>query len=211
MDAKVIAKGILDGLSTIPRNFAWGVVRTWEGSGLSGSEIKNRNSIETERFIKTLRYLRDPDSRMRRMITIIIDEFYSKLDNKGKKAIEHHIEYAGASVFGRVSGQMAVSQISAMMILKNIKGGRLYRASIRSLSSAIVNAPMLQGTIEEAARAARRLNQISPIIYNKLYAEYLEMLFFLVEEPMMPYVPFIESHPLICKGVQDEICLAVSD
>lgn len=43
MDAKQIAHGILDGISTIPSGMYHGVVRTWQGAGLAGSNLKTRN------------------------------------------------------------------------------------------------------------------------------------------------------------------------
>lgn len=50
MDAKQIAYGIVEGMSSIPSGMYQGVVRTWEGSGLAGSDLKNRNQRETERL-----------------------------------------------------------------------------------------------------------------------------------------------------------------
>ncbi|EMB4109878.1 hypothetical protein QZQ41_19695 [Serratia marcescens] len=52
MDAKQIAHGILDGISTIPSGMYHGVVRTWQGAGLAGSNLKTRNQEETERFAR---------------------------------------------------------------------------------------------------------------------------------------------------------------
>ena len=47
MDAKQVALGILDGISSIPNTAYMGVVRSWEGSGLAGESAKQRNQVET--------------------------------------------------------------------------------------------------------------------------------------------------------------------
>lgn len=47
MDAKPVALGILDGISSIPNTAYMGVVRSWEGSGLAGENAKQRNQVET--------------------------------------------------------------------------------------------------------------------------------------------------------------------
>lgn len=51
MDAKQVALGILDGISSIPNTAYMGVVRSWEGSGLAGDSARQRNQAETERFL----------------------------------------------------------------------------------------------------------------------------------------------------------------
>lgn len=55
MDAKQIAYGIVDGMSSIPSGMYQGVKRTWQGSGLAGSDLKNRNRRETERFMRLVK------------------------------------------------------------------------------------------------------------------------------------------------------------
>lgn len=34
----------------------------------------------------------------------------------------------------------------------------------------------------------------------------LDMVYFLVERPLEPYLMFIHSHPIQCKGIENEIC-----
>ncbi|MDK5301778.1 hypothetical protein [Serratia nevei] len=82
MDAKQIAHGILDGISTIPSGMYHGVVRTWQGAGLAGSNLKTRNQEETERFARMVKSMGNSEEPLRRLITIVITDFYQKLDAK---------------------------------------------------------------------------------------------------------------------------------
>lgn len=99
MDAKQIAYGIVEGMSSIPSGMYQGVVRTWEGSGLAGSDLKNRNQRETERFMRLIKATADRHEPIRLLITIVINDFYAKLDNESKQAIDSKLGY-GAGRMG---------------------------------------------------------------------------------------------------------------
>ncbi|MBH2800690.1 hypothetical protein I5Q32_11330 [Serratia ureilytica] len=45
-----------------------------------------------------------------------------------------------------------------------------------------------------------------PRTYRKVSALNLDMAYFLVEEQIEPYLQFINSHPMLCKGIQNELC-----
>ncbi|GEM_PF-6918011 len=46
MDAKMVARGIADGISSIPGLMGRGLVRTWQGSGAAGDGLRDRNQLE---------------------------------------------------------------------------------------------------------------------------------------------------------------------
>lgn len=71
MDIKQAALGILDGISSIPNTAYMGMVRSWEGSGLAGQSVKQRNQAETERFFYMLKSLGNAGSPLRRLITLV--------------------------------------------------------------------------------------------------------------------------------------------
>lgn len=43
MDAKQIAKGIAEGVGSLPTSLGYSIRRTWEGSGVVGNSLKERN------------------------------------------------------------------------------------------------------------------------------------------------------------------------
>ncbi|KAB8313232.1 hypothetical protein EH228_03570 [Erwinia endophytica] len=65
---------------------------------------------------------------------------------------------------------------------------------------------MTQGLIEEAAEASRQMQRNYPQTYYKVSRENLDMVYFLVEPQLEPYLKYINSHPMICKGIQNELC-----
>ncbi|GME35705.1 hypothetical protein ACJ2_33900 [Pantoea sp. QMID2] len=49
-----------------------------------------------------------------------------------------------------------------------------------------------------------------PATYARVSKENLDMVYFLVERQLEPYLVFIEGHPISCKGIQNEICKIVN-
>lgn len=210
MDITQIAYGIADSLSSIPKGFRLGLVRTWEGIGIADRSEKYRNEDENERFFQMIKGMGNPENPLRRLITIIITDFYQKLDAKGKEAIENKLLYGGGAVVGKVGGQIAVAQTAAAIIIRKIVVEEAWRHFIRFASSASLNVIMFQGLIEEAARASRRMGKKYPTMYMKVKRENLDMIYFLVEKEMEPYLMYINGHPITCKGVQNELCKIIS-
>lgn len=210
MDISQIANGIADSLSSLPRGFGLGVVRTWEGAGIVNRGDKYRNEEENERFFRMIKGMGNPETPLRRLITIIINDFYQKLGAKGKEAINNKLLYGGGAVAGKVGGQIAVAQTAAAIIIRKVVIEKAYQHFIRFASSASLNLIMIQGLIEEAARASRRMRDEYPTVYMAVQLENLDMIYFLVEKEMEPYLMFIKGHPFTCKGVEDELCKIIS-
>lgn len=80
MDAKLVAKGIVDGLAAVPQGLYLTIVRTAEGSGAFGREMKVRNEYETERFMRAFKDLASNEEPVRKLVTMVISDFYEKLD-----------------------------------------------------------------------------------------------------------------------------------
>ncbi|MGP3590696.1 hypothetical protein [Vagococcus sp. WN89Y] len=178
MDISQIAYGIADSLSSLPRGFGLGVVRTWEGTGIGDRREKYRNEEENERFFRMIKGMGNPETPLRRLITIIINDFYQKLGPKGKEVIENKLLYGGGAIAGKVGGQIAIAQTGAAIIIRKVVAEKVYRHFIRFTSSASLNIIMIQGLIEEAARASRRMSREYPFMYMKVQREDLDMIYF---------------------------------
>ena len=206
MDVKQIAKGIIDGLASIPEGVFLSAVRTIEGSGIAGRDLKIRNAFETERFMRMLKSIATNQEPLRQLISIVITDFYSKLDENGKKAISEKIGYAEAKAGSRMGAQFALSQYVATRIITVLRTSKAMSRLIRVASGFTLNILLLQGVIEEAARASRRMRIKYPVTYMKVSPMNLDMVYFLVEVQLEPYLLFINSHPLRCKGIENELC-----
>lgn len=210
MDAKQIAYGIVDGMSSIPSGMYQGVIRTWQGSGLAGSDLKNRNRRETERFMRLVKATTDRHEPIRQLITIVIFDFYAKLDNESKQAIDGKLGYGAGRLGGRVGSQFILAQFIAKKILTRIVTAETFKRFVRVGSSLSLNLLMIQGLIEEASLASRRMQSRFLKTYSKVSRLNLDMVYFLVEKPLEPYLMYINSHTLMCKGIQNELCKIIS-
>jgi hypothetical protein len=211
MDAKQIAYGILDGISSIPNGMYRGVIRTWEGTGLAGSDVKARNQKETERFASMVKSMGNSEGPLRRLITIVITDFYQKLDATAKESINNKLGYGAGRLAGKSGGQFALAQVSANLLLRKATSALAYKQFVRFGASFTLNVVMLQGIIEEAAQSSRRMRIKFPQTYWKVSALNLDMAYFLVEEQLEPYLQFINGQPMLCKGIQNELCKILAD
>ncbi|CAM9355579.1 hypothetical protein E7W39_00575 [Cronobacter sakazakii] len=206
MDAKLVAKGIVDGLAAVPQGLYLTIVRTAEGSGAFGREMKVRNEYETERFMRAFKDLASNEEPVRKLVTMVISDFYEKLDDAGKKAINDKLHYSDAKLGSRMGANAFISQYIAKRIINRVKMSDIMMRVTRVASAFTLNIVMIQGLIEEAARASRRMQQKYPITYYKVVYMNLDMVYFLVESELEPYLMYIESHPVQCKGIENEIC-----
>lgn len=206
MDAKQIAQGIVDGLASIPESLYLTVVRTIEGAGIVERQYKRRNEIENERFFRILKSLSSNEAPIRQLVTIVISDFYNKLDDNTKKLINDRLSYADSKLGSRIGAQAFITQYLAEGIISRLRMSKLMRRVTRVASAVTLNIIMVQGLIEEAARASRRLRTHYAETYFKVSPMNLDMVYFLVEADLEPYLLFINSHPVQCKGIEHEIC-----
>lgn len=206
MDAKLIALGILDGIASIPHSLYLSAVRTVEGTGLIERSYRQRNEYETERFFRAFKSLTSHEEPIRQLITIVITDFYAKLDEDGKKAINDKLYYSDAKLGSRTGAQFLLTRTISDKIITSLRTQKLASAIVRGGATVGLNIVMVQGLIEEAARASRRMKEKYSSTYMKVSPMNLDMVYFLVERPLEPYLMFIHSHPIQCKGIENEIC-----
>lgn len=206
MDASNIAMGIWDSIKGLPVSFYFGAKRTYISTGSLGYERKRRNEQENERFYRVMKSLIQNEEPVRRLITIVITEFYSKLDEEGKKAVHHKLEYGAGRLTGRLGGQISISQLIATNIVKNARGSYAWRTLYGAGASFTFSIGLWQGLIEEAALASRRMQNHYSRMYWLVQPQGLDMIYFVVENQLKPYLEFISSHPDMCKRINNEIC-----
>lgn len=167
MGAKLIAQGIVDGLASIPESVYLSEVRTWESLGLIDCQTRSRNEYDTEKFFRAFKALASSEAPIRQLITVIITDFYSKLDEDGKKAINDKIDYSNVKMRSRTGAQFYLTKIIADKIIAQVITTKLGGYLLRGFSDLAFNTIMIQGIIEEAARASRRLGAKYPSTYMK--------------------------------------------
>lgn len=202
MNALNIAKGIWDSIKGIPQSAYYGAKRTYISTGAVGYDRKLRNDSETERFYQVVKSLVRNEEPLRRLVTTVITEFYRKLDDEGKEAIHNQLAYGA----GRLGGQIFVSQTVAVAIIRNSRSSYAYKALYRFGASFTISTALWQGLIEEAALGSRRLQNHYNAMYWKVQPQGLDMIYFVVEDQLKPYLDYINSHPQTCRRINNEIC-----
>ncbi|WP_297205659.1 hypothetical protein [uncultured Pluralibacter sp.] len=206
MNAEQIARGIIDGLSSIPEGLYLSIMRTWDGSGVIDRRNKIRNEMENERFFHVLKSMTRSESPLRQLVTIVITDFYARLDQQGKQAIAGKQDYANAKLGSRLGAQTFIVQRITEIIVQRVRMKRRVQQLVRLGTAFTLNILMIQGLIEESARASRRMRLQYPQTYYKVSTMNLDMIYFLAEDELEPYLIYFNSHPMQCKGIENEIC-----
>lgn len=206
MDASKIAQGIWDSLKGLPQSLYYGAKRTYINTGAAGYERKLRNDRENERFYQVVKSLVRNEEPLRRLVTTVIIEFYRKLDAQSREAIHKKLAYGAGRIGGRLGGQVFVSQTIAMAIIRNSRSSYAYKALFRFGAGFTLSAALWQGLIEEAASGSRRLQNHYNFMYWKVQPQGLDMIYFVVEDQLKPYLDYINSHPQTCRRINNEIC-----
>jgi len=205
MDAKAVAQGILEGIESLPKGIGYSVRRTWQGAGLAGGEFKRRNELETERFIRVIRAGYGLEAPLRELITIIIRDCYQRMNAQTQTALGQKLSLAEGYATGRMGTQFILVQQITHHILKKAIGSTLFKWAFKGITVAGLNIILLQGIIEQAAVASRRLREKYPSTYHKLTPRNLDMLYFLTEEYLEPFVAYSSKSKMFCEGVNNEL------
>lgn len=205
MDAKSVAQGILAGIESLPKGIAYSVRRTWQGAGVGGCEFKHRNKIETERFIKVISSGYGIEASLRELITIVIRDCYQRMDVQTQSVLGRKINLAEGYIVGRMGTQFFLVQQITHHILKKAIGSTLFRWVFKGITVAGLNIILLQGVIEQAAVSSRRLRENYPATYHKLAPRNLDMIFFLAEEYLEPFIAYSSKSKTFCEGVNNEL------
>ncbi|BEM30057.1 hypothetical protein SME05J_36270 [Serratia marcescens] len=205
MDAKAVAQGILEGIESLPRGIAYSARRTWQGAGLGGRELKRRNEIETERFIKVVRAGYGIEAPLRELIAVIIRDCYQRMDLQTQTVLSQKLNHVEGYLTGRMGAQFILVQQITHHILKKVIGSTLFKWVFKGVTIAGLNIILLQGIIEQAAVSSRRLREQYPSTYHKLTPRNLDMIYFLAEEYLEPFVAYTSKSKMFCEGVNHEL------
>lgn len=186
-----IAGAVVKGIASVPMDIYYGGRRTAEDVGLYGSRIKAENAEERERILKLIRWAIDNPRVFQRMITIIFSDFMEKVPESLMGKIEAKMQLAGLKYASRKGAQFALVTFLGMKIADKLFVRVIAQRAAKFGIGFTVSAVLLQGTLERASNASRRLRVSSPALWKKLSDANLDMLYFLVEDEMGPFVAFI--------------------
>lgn len=158
-----------------------------------------QKSEDTRFMLAIVRLVREHDV-LQRLIRIYIDILLQNLTPDRIRRVQKQLAKLGASVAsGSMTNQSLSAAITTAICYSFSLKVTVERALLRHGTKGVMIIGMY-GYVQEAAEAADRLKQANGMYYRALYAETLEMLYFLVE-------PVITRNPALTRllSSDDEI------
>ncbi|WPO95562.1 hypothetical protein [Pseudescherichia sp.] len=137
---------------------------------------------EDRRFFKAIFEIYKRKDIVADMIRLYIEAELKKMDQSAIQSLDIKLTkiLVGYSS-GRLTKTAIASSLSILIVNSfHFKNEILMR--VNKYSIALVTAASLYGKVQVAAFAARRLRQLSPELYQALYANNIEMLYFLISD-----------------------------
>ena len=199
MNFLAIAEGIVSGVISIPVDLFYGVRRTAEDVGLMGRDVRLENQAERERLVNLIGEVFRNRNILIRPVEIILDHFFDVLPDDALQRLVSAAPGIASAVAPTVARSVARSQ-AKKQLSKLIATKIVERAITRAVAQRVakfgvglvVSGVLLQGTLERASNASQRLRQDHPVIYRQIRSENLDMIYFLVEDFMTPYLAAIK-------------------
>lgn len=171
------AIGLMHGVISVPVDLSYLARAVFDTENIS------RRQRETFRLLNAIKNGLANENNINKAINKILDCFYTYIPEKTRDKIYSRI---GGSVTGRaitnsvISGRIATTIAGRSSLYIKFKGG------------VIGNILLLSGMIERAIYSSWELNTNCPEIYNLLYPDNLDLLYFLVEPLMEPFIKSIK-------------------
>lgn len=223
-DAWSFTTAVGEGIVSVGADLYYGAERTAEGLMLNGvnrsAEIGQENELLVGLFKDLARYGLSDTSPLVKVVQQILGEYYKHIPDEllGKIAKQAGVKFGG-KITGRVLGSMIAKKIAVKLATK-IAATAAYKKLAEKIglsaaaSSTGVGIPigMLvgQGVAQRASNASQRLRTKYPSIYRDMRAQKgLDLVYFLVEKPMAPYMAGIalahQNKQLFIKGLEKSL------
>jgi hypothetical protein len=200
MKLKFIADDLWDGIKSLPSDLFDGMKRTGEGLEFWNKEqeikIGGQNDRAYNVLCEIIKYGLKYPSPIFRAIKIILSHFYESLSKEDiKKAIEA-AAIKGIKVSGKLAVSYSLSVAIARIIEQKVIGSIVYKKMLGYIARMELNLLAMQGILYKAGQASDKLKCQFPKIWLELSAQNLDMIYFLIEEPMQKYLDAIRYHYL---------------
>ncbi len=197
MYIKELASAVIDGVVSIPSDLAYGVRRTYED--IAGSNtVKAQNKAERQRIWHAINQAFDfglsEAGPISKMVRIILTDFYDLLPDSAIETIAKKAGLGTSYMTGRVSIQVALTTLIVRKLAKEIVLKAAAKRVAKFGVGAAASALLLQGFMEKASEASKRLQRTYPKIHNSLKQNDLDMAFILVEESMQPILKAVKIY-----------------
>lgn len=183
-----ISEAVIDGILSIPADVFYGGRRTLEDVGVFGGEVQRENAVEREQVLGLLKNVWQNNAIISRVIKIIIGDFVEKIPEETIGRIEDRLKLSGIQFATRKATQFTLSNFIGTLIAKKVLTRVIAKRLAKFGVGIAISAILIQGVLERSSDASRRLRSLNPNLYQKLAKENLNVIYFLIEEELAPFV-----------------------
>ena len=204
-----VVSAIGDGLYSVGEDIAYGAQRTGQGLGM-GKDGRSAEIGYEDRALVTLLYgifkfgITDRENPLYKAISLTLERYYSHLPDKVLALLAKNAGLAGGYMAGRMFLGKKLAEAVAVRVSSAVAMTAGYKALATKLGvsagasatgvGVVIGGLMIRGVFQRASLAAERLQRKNFILYNELYKKGdLQLLYFLVEEPLAKYIAVISA------------------
>jgi len=159
---------------------------------------------EDVRFMEALVQLVRRHNVLKRMFEIYVEHLLRNRSSESTRKIQQALIKKGATIASSSLTNQGLSSVIVAALGFSFGAKIAIDTKLARIAAVSVTLVSYYGYVQEAAEAAHRLKQLSPVYYQALYAEKLEMLYFLIE-------PVISKNVHLISGLatEDDIAGAI--
>jgi len=137
-------------------------------------------STEDQRFIKCIYEVYKRKNIIADMMKMYLEEELKYISDSQIKSLDAKLTKHLANYRSGLLTKMAMANALSVITVNSFSFKNEIMAQLNRYSFALVTAASLYGKVQMAALAARKLKSVSPHLYNALYKNNMEMLYFIV-------------------------------
>ncbi|QSD34908.1 hypothetical protein H5A40_17850 [Pectobacterium brasiliense] len=156
---------------------------------------------EDKRMLYCLSSLVRKPSIIYDMVKTIVDYLFSKMPEKEQKELSEKFKDIGYKFSNAITDQVVkqATKIALIEALSQLIASRIFndpevKRIAKILTQGVITAFQIYGYVEKASRAARKLRRDDKVIYNMLYSQGTEMLYFIIAKKINPLIVVTRSN-----------------
>lgn len=192
-----LGKAAIQGVISIPTDITYGAKRTFEDV-VGSHQVRNENRAERERGMRAIKMAIDFGSSesgpIKEMVKLVLTEFYDLLPDSAIDFIAKKAGVGASFMVGRISTQLTLTTLISQQIAKKIATKAITQRAFKFGVGAAASVLLIQGFIEKASEASKRLRSTNPGLYKKFRERNLDMAYIIIEDSMSPFLEAINTH-----------------
>ncbi|BFI44272.1 Uncharacterised protein [Yersinia pseudotuberculosis] len=146
--------------------------------------------VENKRMVMAILTIVNNADTLSKLIKITIDVAFTQIPQESQEKIiaafpdfvMSHGSMQIAKQATKMATMIALTEVISSIIVNKISLDPDVLRKTKTITSASLIAIQIYAIVEKASRSARKLRRENSIVYNKLYQEKIEMLYFLIEK-----------------------------